>query len=197
MAAVATASGQSAQFMALAALVATGDNIVASSSLYGGTYNQLKVFLPRLGVTTKFVRSESQHELVKGIEDAIDDRTRAVYVESIGNPRYDVADLEAIATVTKRKGVPLIVSNEAISIVALLFYGQLMHLRWTTLSVLVDITFAPSLTVLILSFIRPPNGLVVMAQRLEASSSMLGTLIGVPMLIAFQLWLSLQLVITA
>ena len=78
-------------------------------------------FLPRLGVTTKFVRSGSQHELVRGIEDAIDNKIRAVYVESIGNPRYDVADLETIAKVANRKGIPLIVSDEAPSVIALLF----------------------------------------------------------------------------
>jgi len=162
---------------------------------YGGTYNQLKVFLPKLGVTTRFGRSESQHELVKGVEDATDNKTRAVYVESIGNPRYDVADLEAIAEVSKRKGLPLIVSEEAISIATLPFYGQLSHVRWTTLSVRVVITFVPSITEPILSFIPPPNGLVVMAQQSEALSSMLGNLIGVPMLIVFQLWLRPQLVV--
>lgn len=193
---MATASGQSALFMALAALVSAGDNIVASSSLYGGTYNQLKVLLPRLGVTIKFVRSESEYELVKGIEDAINDRTRAVYVESIGNPRYDVVDLEAIAEVALRKGVPLIVSGEALPVVALLLYCQLTQVRWIILSVLVDITFVPSLTVPILSSIPLLNGLVVMARQLEASSSMPGTLAGVPMLLAFLLWLSLQLAIT-
>ena len=103
--AVAAASGQAAQFMAIAALAHAGDNIVSTSNLYGGTYNQLKVFFPRLGVTTKFVNGDNAEDF----EKAIDDKTKAVYVESIGNPRYNVPDLEGIAKVAHAKGVPMIV----------------------------------------------------------------------------------------
>jgi O-acetylhomoserine/O-acetylserine sulfhydrylase len=93
--------------MAISALAHTGDNIVSTSNLYGGTYNQFKVFLPRLGIKTKFLKTENLEEL----EEAIDDKTKAVYVETIGNPRYNVPDFEAIAKVAHAKGVPLVVDN--------------------------------------------------------------------------------------
>ena len=93
--------------MAIAALAHTGDNIVSTSNLYGGTYNQFKVFLPRLGITTKFLKTEKPEEF----EQAIDDKTKAVYVETIGNPRYNVPDFEAIAKIAHAKGVPLLVDN--------------------------------------------------------------------------------------
>ncbi|KAG6142563.1 hypothetical protein E4U12_003239 [Claviceps purpurea] len=107
VAALAASSGQGAQFMAIATLARAGDNIVSTSNLYGGTYNQLKVFLPRLGIHTKFVDGDKPQELAA----AIDDNTKAVYIESIGNPRYNVPDLEAIAKAAHEKGVPLIVDN--------------------------------------------------------------------------------------
>lgn len=107
VAAVAASSGQAAQFMAITALAHTGDNIVSTSNLYGGTYNQLKVFLPRLGVTTKFVNGDNAEDF----KNAIDDKTKAVYIESIGNPRYNVPDFEKIAKVAHDAGVPVIVDN--------------------------------------------------------------------------------------
>lgn len=107
VAAVASSSGQAAQFMAIAAIARAGDNIVSTTNLYGGTYNQLKVFLPRLGITTKFVNGDKAEDFAK----AIDDRTRAVYIESIGNPKYNIPDFEAIAKVAHEHGVPLIVST--------------------------------------------------------------------------------------
>jgi O-acetylhomoserine/O-acetylserine sulfhydrylase len=107
VAAVAAASGQSAQFMAIAALAHAGDNIVSTSNLYGGTYNQLKVFLPRLGITTKFVNGDNAEDFKK----AIDDKTKAVYIESIGNPRYNVPDFEAIVKIAHEAGVPVMVDN--------------------------------------------------------------------------------------
>ncbi|KAL1979497.1 hypothetical protein VTN96DRAFT_5694 [Rasamsonia emersonii] len=107
VAAVAASSGQAAQFMTIAALAHAGDNIVATSNLYGGTYNQFKVFLARLGVTTKFIQGDKAEDFAA----AIDDRTKAVYVETIGNPRYNVPDFEAIAKVAHEKGVPLVVDN--------------------------------------------------------------------------------------
>lgn len=105
--AIAAASGQAAQFMVISALAHAGDNIVSTSNLYGGTYNQFKVFLPRLGIQTKFLSGEKAEE----IEKAIDDKTKAVYVETIGNPRYNVPDFEAIAKVAHAKGVPVVVDN--------------------------------------------------------------------------------------
>ncbi|KAJ5833180.1 Cys/Met metabolism PLP-dependent enzyme-domain-containing protein [Penicillium riverlandense] len=107
VAAVAASSGQAAQFMAIAALAHAGDNIVSTSNLYGGTYNQFKVMLPRLGIKTKFINGENPADIAA----AIDDRTKAVYVETIGNPRYNVPDFEAIAKVAHEKGVPLVVDN--------------------------------------------------------------------------------------
>ena len=107
IAAIAASSGQSAQFMAISALAHAGDNIVSTSNLYGGTYNQFKVFLPRLGIQTKFLTSEKPEDF----ESAIDEKTKAVYVETVGNPRYNVPDFEAIAKVCEAKGVPLVVDN--------------------------------------------------------------------------------------
>jgi O-acetylhomoserine/O-acetylserine sulfhydrylase len=104
--AVAASSGQAAQFMAIAALAHAGDNIVSTTNLYGGTYNQLKVFLPRLGITTKFVKGDKAEDFAK----AIDGNTKAVYLESIGNPKYNVPDFEAIAKVAHDAGVPVVVS---------------------------------------------------------------------------------------
>lgn len=107
VAALAASSGQSAQFITINTLAHAGDNIISTSNLYGGTYNQFKVFLPRLGIHTKFVNGDSPEE----IDALIDDKTKAIYVESIGNPRYNVPDLEAIAKVAHAKGVPLVVDN--------------------------------------------------------------------------------------
>lgn len=105
--AVAASSGQAAQFMTISALAHAGDNIISTSNLYGGTYNQFKVLFPRLGIQTKFVSGDKAEDF----EAAIDDKTKAVYVESIGNPRYNVPDLEAIARVAHAKGVPVVVDN--------------------------------------------------------------------------------------
>lgn len=107
VAALATASGQAAQFMAIAALAHAGDNIVSTSNLYGGTYNQLKVALPRFGITTKFVNGDKPEDFQK----LFDARTKAVYLESIGNPRYNVPDLEAISKIAHEAGIPVIVDN--------------------------------------------------------------------------------------
>ncbi|OJJ08082.1 hypothetical protein ASPVEDRAFT_34258 [Aspergillus versicolor CBS 583.65] len=107
VAAVAASSGQAAQFMAISALAHAGDNIISTSNLYGGTYNQFKVLFPRLGITTKFVQGDKAEDIAA----AIDDHTKAVYVETIGNPRYNVPDFEAIAKVAHEKGVPVVVDN--------------------------------------------------------------------------------------
>lgn len=107
LAAVAAASGQSAQFMAISALAHAGDNIVSTSNLYGGTYNQFKVLFPRLGIKTKFLTSEKPEDF----ETAIDEHTKAIYIETIGNPRFNVPDLEAISRVAHAHGVPVICDN--------------------------------------------------------------------------------------
>ncbi|PFH62005.1 hypothetical protein XA68_15547 [Ophiocordyceps unilateralis] len=106
-AALAASSGQAAQFIAISTLAHAGDNIVSTANLYGGTYNQFKVMLPRLGIRAKLVDVDDE----AAIDAAIDDSTKAVYVESIGNPRFNVPDLEAIARVAHARGVPLVVDN--------------------------------------------------------------------------------------
>lgn len=107
VAGLATASGQSAQFIALSNLAEVGDNIVSTSNVYGGTYNQFKVSFPRFGIKVKFVPGDAAADFAA----AIDDKTKALYVETIGNPRYNVPDLEAIAKVAHDHGIPLVVDN--------------------------------------------------------------------------------------
>jgi O-acetylhomoserine (thiol)-lyase len=106
-AALATASGQAAQMLALTTFVIAGENIVSTSNLYGGTYNQFKVAFPRLGIQTTFVEGDEPAAFAR----AIDAKTRAIYIESIGNPRLNVPDIAAIATVAHEHGIPLVVDN--------------------------------------------------------------------------------------
>ena len=107
VAAVATSSGQSAQFLAISTIAGAGDNIVASSALYGGTVNQFKVAFPRLGISTKFVEGSDPALFAA----AIDEKTKAVYIESVSNPSGLVLDIKAIAAVAHAAGVPLIVDK--------------------------------------------------------------------------------------
>jgi O-acetylhomoserine/O-acetylserine sulfhydrylase len=107
VAALATGSGQAAQFLALSTILGAGQNLVSTSYLYGGTYNQFKVSFPRLGITTKFVDGDDPKDFAK----AIDKNTRALYVETIGNPRFNVPDFEALAKIAHDNGIPLIVDN--------------------------------------------------------------------------------------
>ncbi|GGG32917.1 O-acetylhomoserine aminocarboxypropyltransferase/cysteine synthase family protein [Bizionia arctica] len=105
--AVVFASGMSAISTGLLTLLRAGDHIVASSSLYGGTYNLLNITLPRLGITTTFVDPSNPDNFA----EAVQDNTRAFFVESLGNPKLDVLDLEAIAKHSKAARVPFIVDN--------------------------------------------------------------------------------------
>jgi O-acetylhomoserine (thiol)-lyase len=105
--AVATSSGQAAEFLAMTALAGAGDNIVANSSLYGGTVTQFDVTLRRLGIDTRFVNTNDP----AAVEAAIDDDTKAVFTEIIANPSGEVADLETLSAVTRAHGVPLVVDN--------------------------------------------------------------------------------------
>jgi O-acetylhomoserine (thiol)-lyase len=107
VAAVATSSGQAAQTLALLNLAQAGDSIVASSSLYGGTFTLLKYTFARLGITTRFVDGNDP----TAFENAIDETTKAVYVETIGNPGLDVPNLRALANVAHAAGVPFVVDN--------------------------------------------------------------------------------------
>ncbi len=105
--AVVFASGTAAISTGLLTILKAGDHIVASSSLYGGTYNLLNVTLPRLGITTTFVDASNPDNF----KTAVKDNTKAFFVESLGNPKLDVLDLEAIAVHSKAAGVPFIVDN--------------------------------------------------------------------------------------
>ncbi len=104
---LATSSGQSAQLLAFATICQAGDNIVSTSLLYGGSYNQFKVAFPRLGINVKFVDGDDPKEFAA----LIDDRTKALYVETFGNPRLNVPDFEALAKVAHDNGIPLVVDN--------------------------------------------------------------------------------------
>ncbi len=105
--ALGVASGQAAETLALISLARAGDNIVASSSLYGGTYNLLRWTLPKYGIETRFVDGTRPETFAP----AIDGRTKAVYLETIGNPRLDVHDLASIADIAHAREVPLVVDN--------------------------------------------------------------------------------------
>ena len=108
------ASGQAAETLAILNLARAGDNIVTSSSLYGGTYNLFAYTLPKWGVSFKFVDGSKPAEF----EKAIDGKTKAVYLETIGNPRLDVPDFEAIAAIAHKAGIPVIVDNTFAPILA-------------------------------------------------------------------------------
>ena len=105
--ALALASGQAAESLAILNIAQTGHNIVSSASLYGGTYNLFQHTFPKLGIEGRFVDSSKP----ENFRQAIDDNTRCLFVETIGNPRCDVPDFEAIADVAHEAGIPLIVDN--------------------------------------------------------------------------------------
>ena len=107
IAAVVTASGTSAIATTLLTLLRAGDHIVASSSLYGGTYNLLNVTLPRLGIKTTFVNADDPENFNKAVQE----NTRAIFIESLGNPKLDVLDIEAISEISKTNKIPLLVDN--------------------------------------------------------------------------------------
>ena len=107
IASVVTASGTAAISTTLLVLLKSGDHIVASNSLYGGTYNLLNVTLPRLGITTTFVDPADPNNFGKAVQD----NTKAIFVESLGNPKLDVLDLKAISAEAKAAKVPFIVDN--------------------------------------------------------------------------------------
>ncbi len=107
VAALATGSGQAAQFIALNNILGVGDNFVSSPFIYGGTYNQFKVAFKRLGIEARFAKDDSAEEL----EKLIDGNTKAIYAETIGNPEFNVPDFEKIAALAKKHDLPLIVDN--------------------------------------------------------------------------------------
>ena len=107
LSALATSSGQSAQFIALNNILSAGDNFVSTSHLYGGTYNQFKNQFKRLGVDVRFTPDDEP----LSFEKLIDEKTKALYIETIGNPDLNIPDFEAIAAVADRNNIPLIVDN--------------------------------------------------------------------------------------
>ncbi|RAR02005.1 o-acetylhomoserine (thiol)-lyase [Stemphylium lycopersici] len=106
-AAVATSSGQAAIFNTIICLAGAGDNIVASINLYGGTYSLFKTLLPRLGITVKWAKRETREEF----EQYIDDKTKMVFVEAIGNPRCSIPDLQDLGDLAHENNVPFVVDN--------------------------------------------------------------------------------------
>src|SRR5512136_1243268 len=105
--ALAVASGQAAETLALLAITRVGEEIVSANNLYGGTYEMFHYTFPKLGRTVKFVDSQKPEEFKK----AITSRTRAIYAETIGNPKLDVPDFEELATIAHEAGIPLVVDN--------------------------------------------------------------------------------------
>jgi len=107
VAALATASGQSAQFIALNNILRDGDNFVSTSYLYGGTHNQFKVAFKRLGIEARFANGDK----AESFESLIDKNTKALYLETIGNPKFNIPDFEAIAAIADKYDIPLVVDN--------------------------------------------------------------------------------------
>ncbi|MBP98396.1 O-acetylhomoserine aminocarboxypropyltransferase [Candidatus Poribacteria bacterium] len=104
---LATSSGQASQFSAIANMMQAGDNLVSTSFLYGGTYNQFKVQFPRLGIDVRFADGDS----ISSFESQIDENTKALYVESMGNPRFNVPDFEGLSDLAQHNKIPLVVDN--------------------------------------------------------------------------------------
>lgn len=107
VAALAVSSGQAAQLIAITTLAQAGDNIVSASALYGGSYNQFKVTFPRLGIGVRFVEGDD----LDAFQQAIDENTKAIYVETIGNPGFNIPDFHKLAALAHANGLPLIVDN--------------------------------------------------------------------------------------
>ena len=108
---LATASGQAAETLVITTLAGAGDEIVSTTSLYGGTYNLFHYTLPRLGITVKFVDADD----FDGLRAAINDKTKALYTETLGNPKLDVADIETLAKIAHEAGIPLVIDNTSAS----------------------------------------------------------------------------------
>ncbi len=107
VAALAVASGHAAQFIAITNIAGTGDNIVSSPYLYGGTFNQFKVSFKNLGIQGRFAKNLS----IDSFEKLIDDKTKAIYLETIGNPSYSIPDFEKFSALAKKYDLPIIVDN--------------------------------------------------------------------------------------
>jgi O-acetylhomoserine (thiol)-lyase len=108
---LATASGQAAETLTLTTLASAGEEIISTTSLYGGTYNLFHYTFPRLGITVRFVDADD----FDGLRAAINDKTRAIYTESLGNPKLDVVDIERIAAIAHEHKLPLVIDNTSAS----------------------------------------------------------------------------------
>src|ERR1700692_4807927 len=104
---LATASGQAAETLTITTLASAGDEIISTTSLYGGTYNLYHYTMPRLGIKVRFVDADD----FDGLRAAINDKTRAIYAETVGNPKLDVVDIEKMASIAHANGLPLIIDN--------------------------------------------------------------------------------------
>jgi O-acetylhomoserine (thiol)-lyase len=104
---LATASGQAAETLALTTLASAGEEIISTTSLYGGTYNLFHYTFPRLGITVRFVDADD----FDGLRAAINSRTRAIFTETLGNPKLDVVDIEKLASIAHENGLPLVIDN--------------------------------------------------------------------------------------
>jgi O-acetylhomoserine (thiol)-lyase len=111
VAGLATASGQAAETLALTTLASAGEEIISTTSLYGGTYNLFHYTLPKWGITVKFVDADD----FDGLRALINDKTRAIYTETLGNPKLDVADIETLAKIAHEHGLPLVIDNTSAS----------------------------------------------------------------------------------
>src|SRR5579862_7318797 len=101
-AALAAASGQAAETLTITTIAAAGDEIISTTSLYGGTYNLFHYTLPRLGINVRFVDADD----FDGLRALINDKTRALYTETLGNPKLDIADIETLASIAHQNGLP-------------------------------------------------------------------------------------------
>jgi O-acetylhomoserine (thiol)-lyase len=111
VAGLATASGQAAETLAVTTLAKAGEEIISTTSLYGGTYNLFHYTLPRLGINVKFVDADD----FDGLRAAINEKTRAIYTETLGNPKLDVVDIERLASIAHSNGLPLVIDNTSAS----------------------------------------------------------------------------------
>lgn len=160
-AAVACASGQSAVFQAILCLAHTGDNIISSINLYGGSYSLFNTILPRMGITVQWVSGDDP----ESYGSLINKRTKLVFVETIGNPRINIPDLRAIADIAHDAGVPFVVRNMPTS-PRHHFLTYFLLPRLTTPSVPVDTGAPLSSMALILLSTPQPSGWVGTARPL-------------------------------
>jgi O-acetylhomoserine/O-acetylserine sulfhydrylase-like pyridoxal-dependent enzyme len=158
-AAVGTCSGQAAIFNTIICLAGTGDNVVASINLYGGTYSLFKTLLPRLGIEVRWAKQETREEYAKHI----DDKTKLFFVESIGNPRCSIPDLQGLADVAHENHIPFVVCRIPQLKPFPKFVCLMATARLTTPSVHAAHGAGPRTLEPISSCIRPPSGWAVTA----------------------------------